>query len=356
MHGREPGRAVRAEIHPGEERLYAAEARAIVRELPGGRGLERARLAREQTAERLRQRRRYVRLAVRVVPEHDQRAGLVPRDLRVRELGRRDAVDALLQEVLVQERQQHDALPVVALPLEVHLELSREKRRQRRVRRRHQPPERLRQQRRARRRLHREELLERPERDPVVEARGELTEPGAEVGSHRSVMERIVPRPRRDAAVVVPQHPVQALEVRLSQLLQRRGLAHLELELLAVVNLLPPLDPALLERVSLRDGHHRRLRADAAAVLGLGLERRPSAGSRSRSLAVLHQRCHRSRELIFLVDLGLHRGVRLLRYAAGSIPAVSAASAVLLGFLLLREFDVFGARLEHVLLHLAHHA
>ena len=176
-HRREPGRAVDAELDAREQAAAPAEARAVRRELARRHALERLGFAGKQAREHLRERRRRVARAGGRVLKHDQGTGLVALNLRGAQLVPRNAGDALLQERLVEEWEQDDALPVVSLALEVHLEFAREEGRQRRVRRVHEPTKRLGEQRGALRRLHGEELLERAEGPAVVERDGQVPQP-----------------------------------------------------------------------------------------------------------------------------------------------------------------------------------
>ena len=271
VHRGKSGGTIDAELHSVEERTRAAETPTALGELAGRHTLKRAGLTREEPAEHLRKGRGHVLGAVGVVLEYDQRTRSVASNLRFGELLRRHGGDALLEERLVEEREQHDPLPVVPLALEVHLQFGREERRERGVRRVHEPTERLGKKRGALRRLHGEELLERAKRHAVLKLRREFPEPGAQIGRHGRVMEGIIPRPRRDAAIIVLKHPAESLEVRLAKLGERRRLTNLEPELLAIVHLLPTLDAraALLEHRALRRAHHRRVLGDAI-VVGIG--------------------------------------------------------------------------------------
>mmetsp|Transcript_2763 Transcript_2763/g.11264 ORF Transcript_2763/g.11264 Transcript_2763/m.11264 type:complete len:308 (-) Transcript_2763:1027-1950(-) len=248
--------------------------------------------------------------------------------------------------MLVQERQEDHPLPVVALTLKVHLEVLREKLRERGMRRGHQPSVRLREQRGALRGLHREQLLKRAKRNAIVENARQRAHARRQVRRHRGVVERVVPGPGGDSAVVVLEDPVQALEVRLPELRQGRGLANLELELFAIVHLLPRLDAAaaLLEYRAFRRGHHGRVRGDA---LGFGRGRVGAGGGvRPEYLGVLprsHERRHGGGELIVRAHLVLSSGL------------LTAAFALKLGALSLLALNVGGALGENLGLESAHH-
>ena len=346
MHGRESRGSVHAELDARQERVVAAEALATFGELAGRHGLEHPALAGEEARERLGQGGLHVAGALGVVLEDDQGPGFVSRNLRRRELRGGHGGDALLHEVLVQERQEDHPFPVVALTLKVHLEVLREKLRERGMRRGHQPSVRLREQRGALRGLHREQLLKRAKGNAVVENARQRAHARRQVRRHRGVVERVVPGPGGDSAVVVLEDPVQALEVRLPELGQGRGLANLELELFAIVHLLPRLDAAaaLLEHRAFRRGHHGRVRGDA---LGFGRGRVGTGGGvRAKYLGVLprsHERRHGGGELIVHAHLVLTGGL------------LTAAFAFELGALSLLALHVGGALGENVSLESAHH-
>ena len=294
--------------------------------------------------------------------EHDERTRFVASNLSFGELLRRHGVDALLEEGLVQEREQHHPLPVVPLALEVHLEFGREERRERGVRRGHEPTERLGQERGALRGLHGEELLERAKRDAVIKRRREFPEPDAQIRRHGRVVEGIIPRPRRDTAVIVLKHPVESLEVRLAKLGEGRRLANLEPELLAIVHLLPPLDAraALLEHRAFRRAHHRRVRGDAfVGGVGqtFGFERVVGRIGAVFALGARRKRRHRRAKLFIRVEF---RSRRLFAAASASVsvpvPAAESAPAARLARLaILVRLRVAASFGEHVRLHLAHH-
>ena len=259
---------------------------------------------------------RLLRLFVVVEGHHGPQG--VPLELLLGEPGRVD-VSALRfeQHLLIDEGDEHDALPVCPLALHVQVKI--------RGKVVHGPPQRrrvvqdellvaLREQLCARRGHHRQQLLEGVEGLPVVEL--ELADPGEAVtlAGHGGVVVRVVPVPRHHATVVVLKHPRNSPNVLL------RDTPHVALavalQLHVVVPVLPGLEAlfALLKKdqgAGLR-GHHgglRRIRALGGLGLVLGLVPPSSPHPRVPLLAlppptVVHVGVHRAHLQHLLLHLG----------------------------------------------------